>query len=285
MPSRQTQAEVIPALKQVLGKDDAQAAALIQDAIETHGEAAIALLNKAAHGSQKRQGALADLLIRRGDGGCPISDKSVAAIIADQSHIKRSSMIQQAGDKAERIRFAPLLREIVKDRSAPDWGFAVISLGRLKDQGAVDVLMDHTCGQETPRSVLIALVGLGSPEGALAFEPNISHPDPGTRTFALWGLAALKYETPLGGLVALLDDPDIRTPNSFRPGQSQRAAQALAAIFGWPFEWGDGVSRDAVKNRCRERFSPDFVHKCVAALAKGQLTLPDHFSNANSTPN
>lgn len=285
MPNRHTRAESISALKQALGKDDAQAASLIDAAIEAHGEIALALFSKAAQGSRKRQGSLADLLIRRGDAGCPVSDKAVAAIITDPSHIERSSMIQQTGDKAERIRFAPMLREIVKNRSDPDWGFAVMSLGRLKDRGAVDVLMDHTCGQETPRGVLIALVHIGCPEGALAFEPNIAHPDPETRIFALWGLAALKYETPLGALVALLDDPDIRTANSFRPGQSQRAAQALATIFGWPFEWGDGVSRDAVKTRCRERFSENFVQKCVAALAKGQLTLHDHASNAMGAPN
>jgi HEAT repeat protein len=264
-------------LRQALGKDDVQAASLIKQTIEAHGEAALALLSKAAHPSQKRQKALAALLLRRGDDGCPVSDKAIRAIMADKSHIARSSMIQEAAFDARRIRFAPALREIARDRNDREWAFAVMSLGRLKDREAVDVLMDHTCGQDTPFVVIAALVHLRCAEGALVFEPNISHPDPHTRTFALWGLAGLKYETPLGALVHLLDDPDTRTPNSFQPGQSWRAAQALSDILGWPYKWGDKPSFEALKSHCRERFSEDFVRKCVAALAKGQLkTSSEH---------
>jgi hypothetical protein len=272
MPSH-PKPEVIAALREALGKDDARAASLIGGAIEASGDAALPLLAKAAHPSKKREQALANLLIRRGDDGCPVSDKAVLAIMADKSHIARSSMIQQAGDKASRIRFAPALREIVRHRDDKEWTFAVISLGRLKDRDAVDVLMEHTRGQDTPFPVLVTLVHLRCPEGALAFEPNITHPDPNKRSFALWGLAALKYETPLGALVHLLDDPDIRTPNSFEPGQSMRATQALADILGLPFKWGETETIDAVKSHCRKRFSGDFVQKCLAALAKGQLTL------------
>jgi HEAT repeat protein len=273
MPSR-PEPEVIPALRRALGEDDAQAASLISQAIEAHGEAALALLNKAANPSQKRQKALAYMLLRRGDDGCPVSDTAIRAIMADKAHTARSSMIQEAAFDARRIRFAPVLREIARDRDDPEWGFAVMSLGRLKDLEAVDVLMDHTCGQDTPFAVIAALVHLRCPEGALVFEPNINHPDPQTRTFALWGLAGLKYETPLGALVHLLDDPDIRTPNSFQPGQSWRAAQALSDILGWPYKWGDKGAFEALKSHCRERFPEDFVQKCIAALAKGQLSAP-----------
>jgi hypothetical protein len=275
MPSR-PEPEVIRALREALGKDDAQAALLITRMIETHGEAALALFSKAADPSQKRQKALAYLLLRRGDDGCPVSDKAIEAIMADKAHIARSSMIQEAAFDARRIRFAPVLREIARDRGDREWAFAVASLGRLKDREAVDVLMDHTRGQDTPFVIIAALVRLRCPEGALVFEPNITQPEPQTRTFALWGLAALKYETPLGALIHLLDDPDIRTPNSFQPGQSWRAAQALSDILGRPYKWGDKPSFDALRSHCRERFSEDFIQKCLAALAKGRLTLFEH---------
>lgn len=284
---RSPEPDVIAALRDALGKDDAEAARLIGAAIETSGEAALALLGKAAHPSDKRRKSLANLLLRRGDGGCgcAVSDKAIRAIITDPAHIARSSMIQQAGDKPERIRFAPLLREIARRRDDPEWGFAVMSLGRLKDHDAIGVLMDHTCGQDTPFTVIAALVPLRCPEAALAFEPNITHPEPRTRVFALWGLAALKYETPLGALVHLLDDPDVRTPHSFEPGQSWRAAQALADILGWPYKWGDKQAFEALKSRCRERFSEDFVRQCLAALAKGQLSLPNRFPSPDAAPN
>ena len=193
MPNR-PEPEVIPALRQALGEDDAQAASLIKQTIEAHGEAALAHLDKAAHPSQQRRKALADLLLRRGDDGCAVSDTAIRAIMADTAHIARSSMIQEAAFDARRIRFAPVLREIARDRDDREWAFAVGSLGRLQDREAVDVLMDHTSGQDTPFAVIAALVHLRCPEGALVFEPNITHPDPRTRIFALWGLAALKYE-------------------------------------------------------------------------------------------
>jgi hypothetical protein len=97
---------------------------------------------------------------------------------------------------------------------------------------------------------------------------------PRTRTFALWGLAALKYEAPLGVLVHLLDDPDIRTSTGFEPGQSFRAAQALADIHAWPFKWGDRELFDEVKRRCRDLYWEDFVQASRAALEKGSLNLP-----------
>lgn len=154
-------------------------------------------------------------------------------------------------------------------------GWAVFTIGRLKDKGAIDVLMDHTCGQDTPFVVINALVSLECPEAALVFEPNLTHPDPRTRSFALWGLAALKYDAAIGGLVHWLDDPEIRTASSFEPGESRRTAQALAAIHGWPFEWGDQASFDEVKRRCRELYSEAFVAACLAALAAGRLDLPE----------
>ena len=51
------------------------------------------------------------------------------------------------------------------------------------------------------------------------------------------------------------------------------------------YKWGDRESFEALKSRCRERFSEDFVRQCLAALAKGQLSLPERFSSPGAPPN
>jgi hypothetical protein len=260
-------------LKGLLAKDAAQAAGILGEIISQFPSDAIELISRAARGSHKREESLARLLLVRGDAGCPVSDQAIEKVLADLTHVARDPTIQWMADNPARMRFAPTLRRIVQDRADPHWSWAVMSLGRLKDRGAIDVLMEHTCGQGTPFVVINALVRLRCPEAALVFEPNVSHPCPDVRTWALWGLASLKYETPVGALVHLLDDPDVRTPTRFQPGQSFRAAQALADIHDWPFKWGDRETFDDVKRRSRELYPDCFVQACMSALAKGSLSL------------
>jgi hypothetical protein len=273
MADREAKARCIAALKGLLGKDEAQAAGILGEIISQFPSDAIALISRAARGSRKREETLARLLLVRGDAGCSVSDQAIEKVLADVTQVARDPTIQWMADNPARIRFAPTLRRIVQDRADPHWSWAVMSLGRLKDRGAVDVLMEHTCGQGTPFVVINALVRLRCPEAALVFEPNVTHPSPDVRTWALWGLASLKYETPVGALVHLLDDPDVRTPIRFQPGQSFRAAQALADIHDWPFKWGDRETFDDVKRRSRELYPDRFVQACMSALAKGSLSL------------
>jgi HEAT repeat protein len=260
-------------LKGALSRTEVRASEIIGEIASRFAANALALLKRAARGSEKREHALLGLLMERGDEGCEISDQFVRGVIADKRHVARSAAIQIVAFNPRRLRFAATLREIAKDASDPDWASAVSSLGQLKDLDALDVLMAHTRGQATPFVVIAALVRLKCPEAVLVFEPNLTHPEARTRTYALWGLAALKYEVAIGALVHLLDDPDIQTPGGFEPGQSQRAAQALAEIHGWPFEWGDRSSFEAVRQRCRERYSDAFVQRCLSTLAKGRLQL------------
>jgi hypothetical protein len=54
---------------------------------------------------------------------------------------------------------------------------------------------------------------------------------------AAWGLGKLGDRNAYEYLTEMLDDPQVKTENTFEPGESIRAAQAIADINGWDFEW------------------------------------------------
>jgi HEAT repeat protein len=70
------------------------------------------------------------------------------------------------------------------------------------------------------------------------------------RIHAAWGLAKLGEKDYIDYLIKMLEDPIIKTPKSYDPGQSIRAAQAISDILGWEFEWHkDSVEK--VKERIK----------------------------------
>ncbi|NLX21930.1 MAG: HEAT repeat domain-containing protein [Phycisphaerae bacterium] len=58
-----------------------------------------------------------------------------------------------------------------------------------------------------------------------------------TKLFAAWGLAKLGDPEGIAHLGEMLYDPDHQVGQSYLPGQSLRAAQAMADVFNLPFEW------------------------------------------------
>jgi hypothetical protein len=62
--------------------------------------------------------------------------------------------------------------------------------------------------------------------------------DKPTKILASWVLAKAGDRDAHAFLVEMLDDPDVTTRTSYLPGESIRAAQALADVHGWPFSWG-----------------------------------------------
>jgi len=254
-------------------RGDAVAATLA--ALPPWSETSFAALTKAAKGSKRRAEALADVLLALGDGDHPdwadAADAAVAEALASTGRLPRSHLVQACAFVPARRRFSAALRAIAATPDDPAWAHAVHTLGQLRDPDAADVLMDHTAGQATPFVVLNALVQLRDPIATVVFEANLGHPEPRTRTYALWGLAALAYDTPIAGLIDLLDDPDDTGPRHRTPGQSMRAAQALCDVFDWPFTWGaDAVV--ATRARCDERFDEAQVLRWREALAAGKLT-------------
>jgi HEAT repeat protein len=258
-------------LKAATRDDTADAHQLIAEAIVTRGAEALPLFHRATKRKKKCTFALASLLLERGDTGCAVSDAAIIAILADQKHIARDAVLGSMQSSAQ-SRFAPQLRDIAKKRNDPGWAYAVDALSKWHDVPAIDILISHCTGVETPFVLLAALVRLRPPEATIVFEQKLAHADPRERTFALWGLAALGYAEPAAALIRLLDDPDTSTATSFTPGQSMRAAQALADVFGIPFEWGDNAEVKKFRHHCKTLYSSEDLATLAIDLATGKLT-------------
>jgi hypothetical protein len=258
-------------MKAATTDDTADAHALLDEMIAARGPEALPLFHRATKRSKKSTFALSSLLLERGDKECAVSDAAIIAILRDRKHITRDAVLGSMQSSTQ-SRFAPALRDIARDRSDPGWAYAVDALGKWHDLASVDVLMSHSAGVETPFVLLAALVRLRPPEATIVFEQNLAHTEPRERTFALWGLAALGYAEPVAALIELLDEPDVSTATSLTPGQSMRAAQALADVFGIPFEWADTAEVKKIRHHFRTLYSSDDLATLAAALAAGRLT-------------
>jgi hypothetical protein len=255
---------------------------LLASMFKVRGADALELCARAAKGSDKRARVLCDLWLDIGASGCNISDAAIGEVLTDPQHASREHVmgrIDTAGSDLfgqRHKRFAPQLRDIVRDRGDPMWANAVSALCRWRDEPSLDLLLKHTRGLDTPFVLLAGLIAFKAPEAAVVFEMNLTHPEPRTRTFAMWGLAALGYDCAIGALVGLLDDLDVTTHTptgtTWTPGQSMRAAQALADVFELPFEWGDDASFDTIRAHCAKLYLPADIARCQADLAAGQFT-------------
>jgi HEAT repeat protein len=225
---------------------------LIAALIADQGNDALPILRRAAKGSKKRELVLASIFLERGDAGCEVSDSAIRAIIFEKSHIARDPVLSSM-QYSQQSRFAPELREVAKDVTDIGWCFAVAALGDWRDLESASVLMPQTKGIKTPFILLHALVKICVPEAIEVFRANLEHSAPRTRTFALWGLAKLGSEQAIAALVVLLDDPDVSTRDGFTPGQSMRAAQALADVYRVDFNWGDEKEIEKIRNHVQKK--------------------------------
>lgn len=136
---------------------------------------------------------------------------------------------------------------------------AMIAAGKIRSSVNLPTLLKlaNEPGEPTGRLVW-ALKEFGSTECAPPLQKwfdNRSCTNQ-VRVVAAWGLAALGNSEAEQFLIEMLDDPYVNTPDSFSPGVSLRAAEALAAIHGWPFRSYKGyVSR--IKERVRNRNGPE----------------------------
>lgn len=214
----------------------------------------LASLDRAVGRSKTRKQAAAELLSVLPD--LPEATQRLNDWLVDADRDWREWMVGFVGE-SELHEFAPALNACLL---APqdDLHLAVTALGaagKLKSDVNVPALL-HLAAADPgvhPRALLWDLIN----HSHARFKPVFarffaSKDDKEIRVLAAWGLGKLGDAGAAAYLAEMLDDPDERTPTSFTPGESRRAAQALCDIFGWPFEW-EPAAVDRTRRRWQRR--------------------------------
>lgn len=138
-------------------------------------------------------------------------------------------------------------------------GCLLSALGKIADESSLPIFiyLMNTTDQRDEWLILAAAHNFARPEfqGYLATVFERESTKTSHKIMSAWGLAKLGERSKYDYLVFMLDDPEIRTPNSYDPGHSKRAAQAIADINSWEFEWSKN-SVDIVKARVKHSNSP-----------------------------
>lgn len=153
----------------------------------------------------------------------------------------RNWLVQTVGHK-HLTRLAPELIPIIEsDPEIVCRQGAIWSAGKLKAPDCLPVLL--RLSENPPIELAGSLAFAFTEYAAEASRPFLQRrfgdksANLSDRVIAAWGLAKLGEKKALRYLVEMLFDPNKKTPTSYTPGQSLRAAQAVCDIKGWQFEW------------------------------------------------
>lgn len=206
----------------------------------------LAALDRAVGKSVRRKRAAAEVLAGLAD--LPEVAARFECWLRDDDLAWRAEMIDLVGRRGL-ARFAPLLNDAL-DGNADELcrAYAITAAEELRAEANLPALLRLARDPALDslfRRTLPALTAYADPRCRRAlgrfFRPGRTKEE---RVFAAWGLGKLGDERAIRYLAEMLDDPEVRTPMSYDPGESPRAAQALCDVLGWPFTWGrDGVAR------------------------------------------
>ena len=206
----------------------------------------LSALDRAVGRSVKRGPAAWELLAELAD--LPEVRERFESGLRDADPARRAGVIALVGRKGL-AGFAPLLNDALDD-NADDLcrAHAITAAEELRLEANLPALLRLAAGPASDplfRRLLPALRAYADPRCRPALERFFQSENPREgRIHAAWGLGKLGDQEAIRYLADMLDDPEVRTPTSYDPGQSLRAAQALCDINGWPFQWGrDGVAR------------------------------------------
>lgn len=201
-------------------------------------------LDEAVGNNKKRKAEAVYILCELTD--IPEAVDRIGDWLADPDPQTRSWLIQTiAGRKLG--QFAPLLnRLILHDPDDFCRDMAIHTAGRLRNEVNISALVK--VAESNQPKLTWRLAETFSKYAAEEFRPYLqqwfldtSQPK-STRIFAAWGLGKMGDDPAKQYLYEMLFDPEVRTPKSYDPGESRRAAQAICDIRGWEF---DG-SRDSI---------------------------------------
>jgi HEAT repeats len=171
----------------------------------------------------------------------------------------RSCLIQTVEHSGLK-QFGPLLNGIIEKDPDPFCRDAAIhAAGALRAEDTLPALLRLAeCGEyEQTRRLAWALKDFGTEECRPYLKKwfEDSGQTKEVRVIAAWGLGKLGDSRARAYLIRMLDDPDTKGPNFFKPGESLRAAQALCDLYEWPFEWGKSYVAKTMARVKRARLS------------------------------
>jgi HEAT repeat protein len=212
-------------------------------------EGVLEALDKAIGSNRKRRKEAVYILSELTD--VPEAVSRIAQSLKDPDPEWRSWLIQTVRMRGMR-QFAALLNDIIECDPDPFCReLAIAAAGTLQQKVNLPILF--RLADEEPELTWCLVVALQS-HATEECRPHLQRwfqdetQEKSTRVFAAWGLGKLADEKAIDFLIAVLDDPGIHAANSFKPGESIRAAQALCDIYGWPFKWDKSFVEKTIAN-------------------------------------
>lgn len=159
--------------------------------------------------------------------------------LADPDPEWRRTVVDCISDRGW-VDLAPLLNYVMT--SDPDWlcrSWAIAAAGRLKQPVNLQVILElaQTTHPDREPSLVYAMTSYATEECRkplwAAFHRTRNK---GNKVVAAWGLAKLRERQAIEYLGKMLYDLEKQSPVSFDPGESWRAAQAIADLFGLPYK-------------------------------------------------
>ena len=179
-------------------------------------------------------------------------------LLATSDDNGRSDIIQTLGLRDLKNLVPTLNSHFAKESDDFCRSCLLATLGKIADPSSL-AIFEHLIQQRNPRDEWRLLVAAKNYDHHV-FEPFVkkvfasSTSKKSHKIMAAWTLAKSGDQLARNYLVKMLDDPAIRSESdgviTFDPGESIRAAQAIADINGWAFEW-DASYVDIVKARVK----------------------------------
>lgn len=153
----------------------------------------------------------------------------------------RADIIQTIGLRKMRGLVGVLNEHFVHESDEFCRTWLLHTLGKLADESSLSIF-EYLMRRSEPRdewSLLVAARYFGVPVFRDYLISVFENPKTlkSRKVVAAWGLGKLGDRNAYEYLTEMLDDPQVKTENTFEAGESIRAAQAIADINGWDFEW------------------------------------------------
>jgi|GEM_PF-1873335 hypothetical protein len=158
-------------------------------------------------------------------------------ILHDSDELCRAEALRCAGCLKQDVNFGVILQ--LAEQGVPGLSWVLKDYAREEGHAYLQQVME----QQVFKGYAASAHGSVPDKQALQEESRL-HAEMEERIIAAWGLARLGDRKAVKFLGKMLYDPVSDSDLGYDPGHAIRAAQAIADVYGLPFEWGmDAVAR------------------------------------------